>query len=433
MNAVSKNSSTSRPLSTFELAFYGETARVVLPTSYEELLDIVRDAEARKIPLVPAGVGAHAYLGNPPPPEALIVSTARLDQVLRYEPGDFTIGVQAGLPLGELQKILSEKGQEIPIDLPAQPQGTVGGLVASAQPGPRRGRYGPVRHSVIGMHAVRGGPSYYKTGGMVVKNVAGYEVASFLTGSLGTASVLLEINFKLRPLPGQRAAGMASFASAEQAWEFARNLRSSHLEPASLWLFRGGDKLHSWPPCLSGEEKRSPVVWTLEGNSATIAWQEAQVDALLASQPPETFTSLSAPDLSNYTDRLCEFPSPGDTARDDLGIVRLAVLPSATQRLTEDILKAFDDSELELSLATDALSGLITMRWVGEPDRIEEPLPILSALVRDAGGTGTLLYLPPSHRRAHRYLLVPDPNAAVAKKFLKALDPQGIFSPGRRG
>lgn len=423
-------------MSALELAFYGETAEVVLPASYEELLDIVRDAEARKVPLVPAGAGAHAYLGNPPPPDALVVSMERLDKVLRYEPGDFTIGVQAGLSLGELRKTLSEKDQEIPIDLPSQPQGTVGGLVSSAQPGPRRGRYGPVRYSVIGMHAVRGGPSYYKTGGMVVKNVAGYEVASFLTGSLGTAGILLEINFKLRPLPGQKAAGVASFASAEQAWGFARSVRSSDIEPASLWLFRGRDKLHSWPRFLSGGlsggETRNPVVWTLEGNSATVAWQETQVDTLLASYPSETFTSLSAQELDAYTERLCEFPSPGGEAREDLGIARLAVLPSATQRLMESILQAFDDSELELSIAADALSGLVTVRWSGKQELIEGPVPILSTLVRDAGGGGTLLYLPPSHRRAHGYLLVPDPNAAVARKFLKALDPQGIFSPGRK-
>jgi len=174
------------------------------------------------------------------------------------------------------------------------------------------------------------------------------------------------------------------------------------------------------------------VVWTLEGNSTTVAWQESQVETLLASYPPETFRSLSDPELDAYTERLCEFPSPCGEVREDLGIVRLAVLPSATQHLMEGILKAFADSELDLSVAADALSGLVTVRWTGGRELIEKPLPILATLLQGAEGTGTLLYLPPSHRRAHGYLLVPDPNAPLARKFLKALDPHGIFSPGRK-
>src|SRR5262245_27222503 len=96
-----------------EKAFYGPGASVVVPGSHEELLDIVRHAAARKTPLIPSGEGAHAYLGNPPPPGSLVVSLRGMRKVLRYEPADFTVGAQAGFPLHELREILEKNGQEI--------------------------------------------------------------------------------------------------------------------------------------------------------------------------------------------------------------------------------------------------------------------------------------------------------------------------------
>jgi FAD/FMN-containing dehydrogenase len=421
-------------LSPHEEAFYGPGVRAVAPSSFEELVEIVRHAEARKMPVIPAGEGAHAYLGNPPPPDPLVVSLRKLRRVLRYEPADFTVGVHAGLPLRELREILEKNGQEIPVDLPRAAKGTVGGLVASAPPGPRRGRYGPLRSFILGAAALRGGPAMYRVGGMVVKNVAGYEVAKFLAGSLGTTGFLLEANFKLRPIPAKRSARAALFSDRTAAWSFARDLRAKNIDPAALWLLdRGGAlELRSKLRLDSFDPEGHVVLWIFEGNAGETAWQEKTAGSLLAASRPEAAFSLPLPDLDSLLDFLYGFSRPGASPPQDLGIARLGVLPAALKRLEEKVGRFFVAMEgLRAAVAADALSGLLTVRWTGPPGAVAEPVKHLARIAREEEGSGVLVYLPPAFRRAEEHLLVPDPNWELTRKILKAFDPAGIFCPGR--
>ncbi len=429
-------------LSPHERAFYGSEAKLVVPDSYAELEDLVREAEAARRPLIPAGHGAHAYLGNPPPSGAVVVSLRKLNRVLRYEPGDFTVGAQAGLPLGELRSTLEANNQEIPIDLPAQARGTVGGLVATSPSGLRRGRVGPLRAYVIGAHAMRGGASIYKSGGMVVKNVAGYEVMKLLTGSLGTTGPLLEVNFKLRPIPERRAAHVAVFSDRGAAWRFAEELRTASLETTALWILSSAarEQLQASHAALSAEGE--VVFWLFEGHSGRVAWQERQAEALLDHHAPESRSAVSGSELDLITDSLIEIDSPGPEPRADLGIVRLSTLPTRAASLEETARRLVVESDLVPLTASDVLSGLTTLRWTShrgqaEPDGtastpdLARPIRALRSALLEHHAAGTLLYLPPDTRASHSFLLTPDPNAGVARKLLHALDPQGIFCPNR--
>ena len=121
----------STPRNQYETAFYEGNGEVLTPESVEELSDLVREAHAHSKPVIPEGAGSHAYLGVPPRDDALLISTRRLDTVLRYEPDDFTIGVQAGLPLARLGEVLKKNRQEVPVDFSSRTSGTVGGWVAA--------------------------------------------------------------------------------------------------------------------------------------------------------------------------------------------------------------------------------------------------------------------------------------------------------------
>jgi glycolate oxidase FAD binding subunit len=409
---------------------------VVAPETHEELAEIIRQAEADRVPVVPAGLGAHAYLGNPPPQGALIVSTRRFDRVLRYEPDDFTAGVEAGMPLSAFREALARNDQEIPVDIPSSARGTVGGLVAAAEPGPRRARHGPIRSYVIGVRAMRGSGAIYKAGGMVVKNVAGYEVAKFLSGSLGTAGFLLEVNFKLRPLPARRAARVAAFRDVASAWEFARALRARTIEPAAVSILRGEAlaELEARSRTLreAGMDRGGAwVAWILEGNAAAVAWQEAQAESLQGGSSGAGSVPLSGADFDALLDFLTELPSPGAEPRNDLGIVRLAALPSEVERLEEAAIRALDAEGLPGAAASDPLSGLVSLRWRGTPGDLARPLSRLERLTRELAGTGVLLYLPPDERRTRSHGLFPDPNREVSRRLLGAFDPGGAFFADR--
>ena len=386
------------PRNDYERAFYGNGGEVLTPGSPEELFDVVREAHAHSQLLIPDGMGSQAYLGVPPADDALVISTRRLAQVIRYEPDDFTIGVQAGLPLVELSETLKKNRQEIPLDVSSRSSGSVGGWVAAGFPGPRTGHHGGLRNYMIGASGLRGGqpPSRFKTGGMVVKNVAGYDVGKFLIGSLGTAGFILEANFKLRALPEKRSLRLASFRHQQEAWSFSRELRRARFRPVVLSVFGGKAATALQGPVPQLSAHHHPVAWAFEGNTSQVDWQNQQVDKLLSELDPAQVLDLSDEEVSSLMDFLCEFsqPEPGVPPA-DLGIARLDALPTGAEKLEKGIYSLPEAERSSFATLTDVLTGAITLRWIATGERLTDSLPRLQALAASQRASGVILYLPP--------------------------------------
>ncbi|MCZ6793629.1 MAG: FAD-binding oxidoreductase [Planctomycetota bacterium] len=428
--ALSKHWRRAEP-SSLERAFYGDDIDRLLPESYEELSETVRFAEASGRPLIPAGRGSHAYLGNPPPPRAVVVSLERLASVLRYEPDDFTIGVQTGLPLKELREILRENGQDVVGDFARGATGTVGGHVASALPGPRRTRCGALRSSLIGVQGMRTGGRMFRAGGMVVKNVAGYEVGKFLVGSLGTAGVIVEANFKLRPLPAVREGGRAAFRDFRDAWSFARCLVDRRLDPAAVTVLSGQAAQRLRGESSSPDTAPWEVVWLFEGNRTLVGWLGNQAEKLVVETRPLDDSSLADEEAARVFDGLCRRWEPIAPLEADEAVVRLSLLATEVPgvvRSLDAMLEAHP--ALERELQADAASGQVVLRWRGD-DGLEEPLRAIPDILRPLGRAGWLIYLPPELRARWSYQLLVDPCRSVAQRILDVFDPLGVFCPGR--
>ena len=167
-----------------------------------------------------AGLNTKRCLAGPIAPASVQVSAAGLNKVLQYEPKDLTIGVQAGLPFAELSRVLAENGQMVPLEGPWSDEGTVGGLIASNISGSRRRLYGTARDLVIGMQFATLEGKLVDSGGMVVKNVAGLDMAKMMIGSFGTLAAITRVNFKLVPIPAVSGTVLLQFndlASASAA------------------------------------------------------------------------------------------------------------------------------------------------------------------------------------------------------------------------
>ena len=174
---------------------------VVLPRSTHEIQEVLGYAADRELSVITAGGGTKLGIGNPPEGVDLILSTSRLDQVLEYEPADLTVTVEAGIRLAALQAKLAEHGQYFPLDPPYADRCTIGGITATNASGPSRLRFGSARDLVLGMRVVQSSGTVVKSGGKVVKNVAGYDLNKLYLGSFGTLGILTEISLKLQPLP----------------------------------------------------------------------------------------------------------------------------------------------------------------------------------------------------------------------------------------
>jgi glycolate oxidase FAD binding subunit len=168
--------------------------------SVQTLQERVRAAAAARMPLVVVGGGTKAFYGNEPHGEALDVRPVA--GIVDYEPTELVVTVRGGTPLAELEARLAERNQMLPFEPPHfGPAATVGGAVAAGLAGPRRMAAGAVRDFVLGAKLLDGRGNVLAFGGRVMKNVAGYDMARTLAGSLGTLGVLADVSLKVLPQP----------------------------------------------------------------------------------------------------------------------------------------------------------------------------------------------------------------------------------------
>lgn len=173
-------------------------------------------------------------LGGPPTPADVTISLAAMNRVLQYEPRDLTISVEAGMPFAELVRTLAARNQMLPLDPPWLDQSTVGGVLAANLSGPRRRLYGTARDMVIGMTFATLEGKLINSGGMVVKNVAGLDMAKLLIGSFGTLAAIATVNFKVFPAPLASRTFVAEFATAAEAFSERDRILKGVLQPAAL-------------------------------------------------------------------------------------------------------------------------------------------------------------------------------------------------------
>ncbi|MCS6951596.1 MAG: FAD-binding oxidoreductase [Bryobacterales bacterium] len=210
--------------------------QIVQPQTVEQLREALVEAQRSGRRITLGGAFSKRRMGGPVAPSEVIISTASLDRVLQYEPRDLTLSVEAGMPYAELSRLLDQHGQMLPLDPPFAEAATIGGVLAANTSGPRRRLYGTARDLVIGMKFVTLQGRLVESGGMVVKNVAGLDLAKLLIGSFGTLAVIAVANFKVLPKPPGTRTFLRNFASHREALEARDRLLASPLQPAAVDL-----------------------------------------------------------------------------------------------------------------------------------------------------------------------------------------------------
>jgi glycolate oxidase FAD binding subunit len=155
-------------------------------------------------------------------------------QLLQYDPKDLTVSVQAGMPWADLERTLAENRQMLPLDPGRANECTVGGVVAANISGPRRRLYGTARDMIIGMTFATLEGKLINSGGMVVKNVAGLDMAKLMIGSFGTLAAIAVVNFKVFPVPAESRTFVMEFETASEAFAERDRILQSPLQPAAI-------------------------------------------------------------------------------------------------------------------------------------------------------------------------------------------------------
>jgi glycolate oxidase FAD binding subunit len=181
--------------------------RHVSPQGYEEAAEGLRAAAAEGLTVRTLGARTKASWGALAAPADVELEMGALDGVLEHNAGDLTAVLQAGAPLAAAQQAFAEAGQMLALDPPLGPgdAATIGGVMATDDSGPLRHRYGGARDLVIGVAVALSDGTVARSGGKVIKNVAGYDLAKLLTGSFGTLGAILEVAVRLHPRPDPTA------------------------------------------------------------------------------------------------------------------------------------------------------------------------------------------------------------------------------------
>ncbi|MFI0423891.1 FAD-binding oxidoreductase [Spongiactinospora sp. 9N601] len=208
---------------------------VALPESTDETAAVLRAAAGHDLAVLPVGGGTKLHWGPPPERCDLLLDTCCLAAAPDHAAGDLVVRAQAGVTMEALAGLLARSGQELALDVPMA-GATVGGTLATATAGPRRFRYGTARDLLIGITVVLADGTVARSGGRVVKNVAGYDLGKLFTGSYGTLGVIAEATFRLHPLPAQRRWIAFTAPDPHAARALVAALAAAQAEPSAVEL-----------------------------------------------------------------------------------------------------------------------------------------------------------------------------------------------------
>ncbi|MEL6160048.1 MAG: FAD-binding oxidoreductase [Cyanobacteria bacterium J06623_5] len=185
--------------------------------------------------VLPMGAGSKLGWGGLAKGADIALSTARLNRVMEHAVGDFTVTVESGMRFADLQALLAEQRQFLAVDPAFAATATVGGIVATADAGSLRQRYGGLRDMLIGVQFVRYDGEVARAGGRVVKNVAGYDLMKLMTGAYGSLGILSELTFRLYPVQAASRTIVLS-GSVQAVAQAIAEVRMSGLTPIALDL-----------------------------------------------------------------------------------------------------------------------------------------------------------------------------------------------------
>jgi glycolate oxidase FAD binding subunit len=418
-------------------------AVAVAPGSAEEVAEVVRFAASEKLAVIATGGRSKLRIGAPPRRYELAIGLARLNRVLAYDPGDLTLGVEAGICFHDLDAVLSRERQFLPLAPAFADRATIGGILATNSSTPLRHSYGPARDYVLGMEFVTGEGVQAKSGGRVVKNVTGYDLHKLMIGALGTLGIITRVNFRTFPLPRTQTTFVASFERAEEALELCRAIAKSPLQPRLVEAVGPGAARILVGTGAGAEQVRLPagqwsVVVTAAGDERVVERHGTDLARMAQAAHAVGFVALSDDEKKLLLGCIREFPKHALESSPAATILRISVLPTQMAALVERAQQAAEQNQVPAAVLVRA-SGIVYVALVPEAkdDSALRQLAETSTQLLEAtsspeiGGRPMIEWCPTELKRQVNVWGPTRDDVVLMQRLKQAFDPQGILSPGR--
>jgi len=380
---------------------------VIEPGTDSELAEVLRLSNEARLAVILRGGGTKLGWGNAPTRGDLILSTARMTEIIEHAWADLTVTVEAGCTVQRLQETLAQHGQRLALDPLWPEKATIGGVLSTNDSGALRLRFGALRDLIIGATIALPDGTLASSGGKVVKNVAGYDLPKLVTGALGTLGVITRAVFRVHPLPRSTRSFSISAASAEEAQRLVLAIQDSKL----AHTFLQSHFSDTAPPV-------SDILF--EGTDAGLAAQEAQLRKLSAP------ASVKEASTVTWTAReeLWTFSDPASTA-----IAKISILPAdmaRTMKLMEHIANGHQVRWRALIYAT----GIGWLRLEGKPGSLRGALQALRGELEGQGCSVVALHRPEKMPAFEAWGTTGDA-LTLMKAVKQQLDPKNTLNPGR--
>lgn len=400
---------------------------VVTPSTVDDLAQVVALANEHHLTLMPRGGGSCMNLGGIAERIDVLIETRKLTALLEHESPDLTCHVEAGITLADLQTRLASKGQRLALDPPGAQQITIGGLLASNVSGPKRLRYGTARDLLIGLRVVQANGEISRSGGRVVKNVAGYDLNKLYIGSLGTLGVIVEANFKLHPIPVAERTLLLTHTNVNDALQTVIAIRTSLLTPSALELIDAGaasDMTDLFGLNLPGNGYTLAV--NFEGSPASIDRQLNEA-RLMARQ----YNALMGEDLEGEEQE--RFWNITREHTQGTLTCKVVILVSQIASYLQQVEQVCRRHELEAAVIAHAGNGIlyIELRPGDAVPRVVAAIAELRLYAQAAKGSLVVERCPVDLKRRISIWGDPGTNFPMMQRLKQQFDPKGIFVKGR--
>lgn len=389
-------------------AVAGAQPRLVIePGTGSELAEVLRLANEAGLAVIPRGGGTKLGWGNPPARADLILSTARMTEIIEHAWADLTVSVEAGCTIQRLQETLAQHGQRLALDPLWPEKATVGGVLSTNDSGALRLRFGALRDLIIGVTIALPDGTLASSGGKVVKNVAGYDLPKLVTGAMGTLGIIIRAVFRLHPLPKNARSFSVFAAKAEEAQRFVLAVQDSKLA-------------HTFLQSQFSDEAPPVSDILFEGTEAGLTAQESQLRSLAA---PAEVMEASTPTWA-AREELWNFVDPGTTA-----VAKVSLLPGDLARAMGGVEQAAKLHHLRWRAMVYA-TGLGWVRLEGKPAALRGALQLLRAEMETHGGSLVALHRP---EKMAEFEAWGNPGDALPlmKALKQRLDPKNTLNLGR--
>jgi len=399
------------------------------PNNINEISALMKLAHAHDVTVMPVGGGMRLSLGNAAQAPGIALDMTSLDSPVSINSADLTATFEAGMTLAEIQNVLAEDNQFLAMDAALSEKATIGGILASGTSGPLKWQYGNPRDLVIGMKVVQPDGTITKSGGQVVKNVSGYDMARLHIGGIGTLGIIAEVGFKLTPKPAAETSVIAGFENTKDCGDAAIAIFNSQIAPLALTTFDSSVLSQTGVSDMAGEQF---LAVRLGGRPRALKRLTDDTVKFVQEHRGSNIETLEGKPALDIWKHLADFGWAGEPLPDV--VIRASVVPSRVQSLVDAIKTV--STGMTVSCIASPGYGNVMVFWRAQTgtnllESSKNAIQATRIAVGRLDGSAIIERCPVESKSAIDVWGAAGESIEIMRRMKQQYDPKGILNPGR--